>query len=924
MALNLQNPQMHMRNQAFVQNGQQRPAPVPGSQDFNSLTQAELMNVYHLADQMWQHASPADLEKVNMIASNMPPEQRQGISQKGMSPVQYIYRVQALKEFRKHRALKASQAMNANSGNRAMNDPMAGGAERAANQTMMGQPGGVDAGIASSLDHLQGQQADGLRSQEAGQLVVPATAGHMVGQQFGNQQRLPQNGQPNMGRPGVNPALLAQQQQQRQHQQLQQHQRQALHNAQQEKMQQAQLQAQAQAHAHKAQMGMPSQQTPQVTHPISQSPAMPLINRPLGPQQMSPPQPGSQSSLPRTASVGNEQGSAQTTHPGMHHGIPPGLPPGVQAQLANMTQEQIAMLLQRQNTIQQRPNAAIGMQQPRPTESDPATQQPNSQMMDPGMRSLMQQQQQRQNLAGMGGGPPRAQPAQGQNQLGVLQQRHQQHQDAARMQFLRQQSGSVEMTEDQIKEMDRLAFPPAILNSTSNLTASLPKNVKTWGQLKFWASQNPQLTRDVTLPKLQMLQKYHFLNFLANREASRARTGPPQPGVMQNQIPPYILNQGQQRGQLLSIGQQHQQPPPPPPQQQQQQQPLQNIPAIRPITANDISLARQNYGARIQHMSDDALRQALEKQAMKRMQEQAAAAGSVSGQPLGPQSYPQHQQTQPLGTQPPQRPPQSTQIQNASLDVNKAAGQIAPTPVRVTNKQTSRGTKRPSGPEVVETTQQAVAAVQASNQAQHQQQLQQQQAQQQLQQLQYHQQMQQQQQKSGLPQPSNPAAMAAQQKAQSNAQMQRQPSQPRQPISKATAEEAWSRVLPENLRQMYAEYARTEMSTPVNITPAQRAVMAQQLLSSIDLISHMEALVMWISRMPDQDKLIAQLLRMVSFLYSIPQGRMCKMPLLTNGFTSAEIGSDETIQGPRVDVGGPFHYRARHSKLSSPRIAPIF
>jgi hypothetical protein len=107
-----------------VQTTQQRPAPITTDQDFNSLTHAELLKVNRLADQMMLHASPADLEKVNKIAHDLSPEQRQDIAQTSMTPVQYLYRVQALKEFRKQRARKASKAIDANSGNRVVNNTM--------------------------------------------------------------------------------------------------------------------------------------------------------------------------------------------------------------------------------------------------------------------------------------------------------------------------------------------------------------------------------------------------------------------------------------------------------------------------------------------------------------------------------------------------------------------------------------------------------------------------------------------------------------------------------------------------------------------------------------------------------------------------------------------------------------------------------
>src|SRR4051812_14897253 len=99
-----------------------------------------------------------------------------------------------------------------------------------------------------NVENIQGQQADGLRSQEAGQLVVPASSSQMNQAPFPNNnhnnmfpQQMGQNGQANMNGDNVNAQaqFLAQQQHM-----------QGGSNVPQDRMQfQAQAQAQAQARA---------------------------------------------------------------------------------------------------------------------------------------------------------------------------------------------------------------------------------------------------------------------------------------------------------------------------------------------------------------------------------------------------------------------------------------------------------------------------------------------------------------------------------------------------------------------------------------------------------------------------------------------------------------------------------------------------
>ncbi len=178
-----------------------------------------------------------------------------------------------------------------------------------------GHPGMVGAqdmnpNFLGNMDHIRGQQQDGLRSQEAGQLVVPASSGvpARMNPQFPNM--LQQQGA-NRG-PMMNPGLAAQQQQQWNNAQQAQHEKmQSVHlQAQAQAQVQAQAQARLNAQARAAQQismvggGVNPQQIP-----MSQSPAMPMLNRPMNQisQPQGTPQPRPPSRMPQMPQDGMPQ-----------------------------------------------------------------------------------------------------------------------------------------------------------------------------------------------------------------------------------------------------------------------------------------------------------------------------------------------------------------------------------------------------------------------------------------------------------------------------------------------------------------------------------------------------------------------------------------------------------------------------------------
>jgi hypothetical protein len=121
----------------------------------------------------------------------------------------------------------------------------------------------------------------------------------------------------------------------------------------------------------------------------------------------------------------------------------------------------------------QNPTAGISIQQAL-TNMNPVVAQPPNNGLLPGQQLSLQQQRQR-----------------------LQQQQGQRHLNA-----------NVEMTKEQMEDMDRVPFPPQILNSTNS---TIPKHIKMWGQLKQFVAKNPQiLGTNVDLQKLQHLQRFHL------------------------------------------------------------------------------------------------------------------------------------------------------------------------------------------------------------------------------------------------------------------------------------------------------------------------------------------------------------------------------------------------------------------------------
>jgi hypothetical protein len=158
---------------------------------------------------------------------------------------------------------------------------------------------------------------------------------------------------------------------------------------------------------------------------------------------------------------------------------------------------------------------------------------------------------------------------------------------SAAIQILRQNPGITNATDDRL-------YPQNVLNN--QVRANVPLGVKSWRQLKLWASQNPALLPGVSMDKLVLLQVLHYQDLLKQQNSGLPSQQPPQQTAIPNLTPPAQMTP-------------------------QQQPNMQNIPPIQ-ATPQEIQALRQNVQARGQlaNLSDDFLRNLIVNQ--KRAQQQ--------------------------------------------------------------------------------------------------------------------------------------------------------------------------------------------------------------------------------------------------------------------------------------------------------------
>ncbi|KIX06297.1 uncharacterized protein Z518_04272 [Rhinocladiella mackenziei CBS 650.93] len=688
-------PKMNQPQANMVQaNNQQKSNPLP------ELTPEDNKAINLRAAEL---AKSTPKEEMRTIVEKMNPQLRQNLAQKAVDPIIYYFRMLATKEFRRRKQMEAGMGGTGNVGPMNNNSNMMNQLQNQPNQNGMNQ--GMNANTNSligDMGRFQGQQAEGLRSQEEGQLVVPATSGQgvipdqmRIQQQMLANQRMGQQNQNN----SLNPAFIAQQQR--------------LQQAQATKMQQAQLQAQNQAQAQaRAQAAAQAQQManqrsqmqgmPQSTAPGSLS----AINRPVGPNVSgASPQTG-----PRPSSGTPMMNQQMPMAGGMQQGGPQQIsmqdmqkreqalanfPPPLQAILRTKPQSEWRNVLQQfqqsgsmRRSLSQQPQSMQPQQQPGQQQQPQNMAQmqngaflgganigpmPMQQSLSAGAAS-----QQGQDMGGMQG--PQGQIQQNQEmlrqrQMQIQQQQKQQQQQQQQHQSQQQgqpQAPRQQLTPQQMKVMDQQQVPPMVLNNVRQ-HAPLP-DIKSWYQLKQWLIQNPVANWPVG--HVLDIQATHFAHLMKNRgqnvqQQNNAMGQPPQP-MQHPQIPGV--------------------PPGPIPFRPPTQQDVQKVRAANPKLAN---------------LPDDKIRALLiNRHRQMGMQQQQGQQGMAQQLPFMP---PQQGQGNPPGQQFGMQAPNQNQApsqpnmpaqQQPRPPSGQAPGQPRPsqTPVPPENK----ALKRPNDDDVIE------------------------------------------------------------------------------------------------------------------------------------------------------------------------------------------------------------------------------
>ncbi|KAL8699335.1 MAG: hypothetical protein Q9201_006064 [Fulgogasparrea decipioides] len=642
---------MPMGHSQAAMSQQQVPPPAQIGQQPNQYTPTAQENQYitQIARQLFQHTSRERLEAITNSLRQMNPEQRENLARQGIEPLHWYFRNQAMKKFME---LKRGQAGNL--GNPAAQAAgMVNGMPRPMPQNA-GRPPGQQApapqqSFEPPFDQIFGQQQDGLRSQEAGQVVVPASNSQANLDQR-NAARPSQQHQMNMPH-GANRAIpnIAANNQQSQ----------PVWNAQRNMNQPSGISGTTQAGnfpnpsqaPSNVLQGQPGGLDNQIMRTPSQTPDMPNLNKAAGP-------PGQTSNLwqsktPQTNQTNqtNPQSISMAPQTGQQaikrSEAPPQRPPfqnmsiQMQQHLASLPEDQrqpFLLNLQRRHYQQQQrqqeqiqqaqqqsgkavnAGAAINESFPMATQaSQPGMQArptgPIPNQNTPVQPSMMQQSNLQQppfpQQASAFGGPARQQPGTGQgppHQRGPSQ--------------LHGPIANAPLTEEQARQIDQKPFPATILSRASPL-AQIPKEVKTWGQLKEFAAKHAHSLPPGTLGKLINLQAMQYRQLQGPKHTQPAAVPT---GIAQQQAP---------FAQMVS--QPNNQGPVPAPQS------LSTMTVAQP-SYQDIQTMRNNLPPHLKTVPDEQIRQFIitkqrENALAKSMQaQQAQNSQAMNGMPNGQQS----------------------------------------------------------------------------------------------------------------------------------------------------------------------------------------------------------------------------------------------------------------------------------------------
>jgi hypothetical protein len=590
-------------------------------------------------------------EEMRSIVEKMNPQLRQNLAQKAVDPIIYYFRMLATKEFRRRKQMEGGIG---GAGQQPNNANLMNQLQIQQNQAMGGMNNNV-IGDMGDMGRFQGLQAEGLRSQEGGELVVPAsTSQGIMPDQMRLQQQMLANQRMNQQNPNtLNPAFIAQQQR--------------LQQAQAAKMQQAQMQQQnqqahAQARAQQSQAAMANQrgQQQQMQGVSGNNTPLSAINRPVGPNVSgTSPQPGTQAAQRPPSST-----------PMMNQQMPMQQQQQMNMQDVQKREQALANFpAPLQQLLRQKPQSEWrNILQQFQRDSNGAQMRRSLSQQTPGLQQQQQQQQpqpmaQMQNGAFMGGanigavnmqqslsaGAASVPPGQDINAMTGAQNQMQQNQEMMRQRQLQMQAQQQsqqpqqgqaasnipgqaqnprpQLTPQQMKIMDQQAVPQTVLNSVRQHTR-LP-DVKNWFSLKQWLIQNP--VPSLPVPQLLNVQANHFAHLMKTRGQNmiQQQQQQQQNNAVQGQIPGQLLarQQAQQDPQVPVPGGPPQpapgMPPAPAPFRPPTQQDIQKVRAANPKLANvPDEQIRLLLITRQRHLQQQSMQQGQQMPGMQQQQQQ--------------------------------------------------------------------------------------------------------------------------------------------------------------------------------------------------------------------------------------------------------------------------------------------------------------
>jgi hypothetical protein len=699
---------MNGANPATMNQGQNTPQPNM-QPDENQRKQQEAMIINQFARKLMEQTNAEIHNKFKADIQSWPEEKKQQLRNSNVDPLFLRFRQHAEMLYRRG-------ALNPKGPNQKP------GAMQGAGQPnlMQGQQMNMNQRQPNQdydLTEIANRQMEALRSQEQGNAVVPAS-NNPNGQMGGFPGQNPQPGQAQNAmaqREAFHRQQQAQAQAQAQAQQAQVHAQ--AHAQQQARLEQQRQQQQQQAAQVRNQQNQMLQgqigglNLPQGSQ--QPSPAMPMLNRPMPPpgqagssgtpQQQRPPQahvpimtpqPGQpdpnlsdlmRQAQQRAAAVSQATQQPLTEQVRMNM-MPADLDPNVKQQLLKVPEHQFRTILQgylmnvRKNNMQ---NGAFPPGQPNGGQVNMLfNQQQQQQQLQPGMSGQMLGGPNMPNMIRPGMNfaqqPPvgTPQPPMGGQRMPM---QNQQQRLAAASQMLRQNPGIIHAT-------DSKPFPPNVLNAT--IRSSLPPDVRSWQQLKVWASQNPALVPGVDPQKLLMLQVLHFQDMVRQSGGQLGVHPGQQPGP--GLAPPAQVTPAQI-----------------PARTPQQQQNMQNMAALQPTIQEIQAFRMRIQGTPQANISDDQVRGHLMQMKMRNLQQhrqqqqqqQQQHQQLLNQQAQRAQGQQQQPQPPPVQQHAPNRPPTAQPPVQVAPQPKAAAKPLQPpqpAQSHPTSNAGNKGTKRPN------------------------------------------------------------------------------------------------------------------------------------------------------------------------------------------------------------------------------------